>query len=96
MLLLPSFMFHRNKAIIIIVNLLIVIIFTSIYYKLGTNEHFYFNNEPKQTKLTLLNALYFTFITHFTIGYGDIVPKSNLLRCIIMIQCICMITFLLI
>ena len=93
---LPTLILNKNKTRTIIVNVFLIIIFTSIYYKLGTNEHFYFNNEPNQTELSLLNAFYFTVITHLTIGYGDISPKGNLLRFITMIQCICMLIFLII
>jgi hypothetical protein len=96
MLFLSAFYLNRNKYRTIIINVLLIIIFTSIYYKLGTNEHFYFNNEPNQTELSLFNALYFTIITQITIGYGDISPKGNLLRCITMIQCMLMLTFLIV
>ena len=96
MWILAALFFNKNKNRIIIVNLLLIIIFASIYYKLGTNENFYFINEPNQTELTLFNAFYFTLITHSTIGYSDIVPKGDLLRFITMIQSMSVLIFLLI
>lgn len=35
-----------------------------------------------------LNRLYFSVVTQFTIGYGDIVPISNILKLIVMFQII--------
>lgn len=53
--------------------------------KLNTGEfndikHFYDND--------YLNRLYFSIVTQFTIGYGDIVPISNILKLIVMCQII--------
>ncbi len=51
-----------------IINLLLIIIFTGINY-------FILNIHEKQN-LSLHDIVYFTIITHFTIGYGDISPKT--------------------
>jgi len=94
MLFLPAFLLSKNKFITVFINLILIIVFASIYFALGTKENFQFKNDPNQTALTPLTALYFSFVTHCTIGYGDIIPTSNVLLCLVMTQCICMISFL--
>jgi hypothetical protein len=75
----------NNKIEFILLILLVCIMYGYIYWIFGTCEHFNFvvnntiENSSKQY-LTFLDALYFAFNTHTTIGYGDITPKSQLLR----------------
>jgi len=63
----------------------------------GSNEHFVFisSNFNNVKHLTLIDSIYFSFITHSTLGYGDISVKSSLMRCIVIIHILFMITFLL-
>ena len=56
----------------IIINLILLIIFSIINY-------FILVKYEKQD-LRLNDVIYFTFITHFTVGYGEIVPKSDIGR----------------
>ena len=56
----------------IIINLFLLIIFSIINY-------FILVKYEKQD-LRLNDVIYFTFITHFTVGYGEIVPKSDIGR----------------
>lgn len=55
-----------------------IIIFSVLYHVLsktkmvGDDEDERFNNYG--------SSLYYTIVTHFTIGYGDISPRSPLLR----------------
>ena len=94
MLAISAILLSRDKVVGIIVNLSIILTFAIIYFLLGTNENFNFVNDPTQKKLTPITAIYFSFVSHCTIGYGDIVPKSTIIRCIVMIQCLFMIVFL--
>lgn len=38
------------------------------------------NKEDQQNYNNLGNCVYYTVVTHFTVGFGDIVPKSTLMR----------------
>ena len=62
--------------------------FGLIYWLFGTSEHLHFNKEDNDNSnnITFLNALYFSMITQTTTGYGDIKPKSKLMRIITFIQ----------
>lgn len=56
----------------LIANSVVLILYTVInYFILVIYE---------EQKLSFSDVIYFTFITHFTVGYGDISPKSNLGR----------------
>ena len=68
---------HR-KIRYIVISIILIFLFTIIYWSLGTNDNFSFNTS--QTEVSFLDALYFTLVTQTTIGYGDISPKSQLMR----------------
>jgi hypothetical protein len=94
MLMIPGIFFSKNKVNYLLVNILIVCVFAVLYWLLGNKEHFVFNDGLNQTEMSPVCALYFAINTHCTIGFGDIMPKSNIIRTIIIFQCVCMIGFL--
>jgi hypothetical protein len=81
----------KNKKVRFLVLVFITILtFATIYWSLGSSSNFNFANnklnDNNDAYLTFLDALYFTIGTHTTIGYGDITPKSQLMRGIVSIQ----------
>lgn len=58
-------------------NLVLMLIFAGIYFI--TFDTF----EEKDNKLSLTDSIYFSGISHFTLGYGDITPKSKITRMIV-------------
>ena len=82
------FNINKNKFSFYKLYFLVLIIFTLIYWLLGTSENFIFDKASNNNSdsLTFLNALYFSFITQSTTGYGDITPKTKLTRIIVMCQ----------
>ena len=72
----------NNKLFFIISTILICIIYSLIYWSLGNTEHFNIQNSI-QNNLTYIDALYFSFTTHITLGYGDITAKSQFMRSIV-------------
>jgi voltage-gated potassium channel len=72
--------FQTNKlAKFILFQLIMVIIFSLIYYFIDDNN---FNNMGP----TYLDNLYFSFITFASIGYGDITPNTPLAKILVIIQ----------
>ena len=73
----------QNQMNILSVHLFIIFLFSLIYYftsiKFGTKK-------DKENFSTYENTLYYTTITHFTVGFGDISPESKLLKRITMLQ----------
>lgn len=59
------------------IHLIIIFIFTNLYYFLAP-----FSNkiDKQEFSQSWERTLYYSVITHFTIGFGDITPKSKLLR----------------
>lgn len=82
------FTVDKNKYTYLILYFLSVIIFGIIYWFLGNTETLNFDKQTNDNNdnITFLNALYFSIITQTTTGYGDISPKSKLLRMISFIQ----------
>lgn len=48
--------------------------------------HILKQEEDKKTITSFEDALYFSIVTHFTVGFGDITPKSKILRRLSMCQ----------
>ena len=84
--LLKTFSIPKKRVNFIVINLIAVAIFTFIYWLIGTPEHFAFTQNITDKHLTPLTALYYAFGTQLTMGYGDIIPHSNLARIISMFQ----------
>ena len=95
---LSLFNINKNKFIFYKLYLLVLICFTLIYWLLGTSKNFNFDKASNNNSdsLTFINALYFSFITQSTIGYGDISPKTKLMRIIVMCQLTCLVLYLII
>lgn len=64
-----------------------IIVFASIYRiidRFGAVHHFMIAGHPQE--ITFPEALYFSVVTLSTVGYGEIVPASNIARVIVAIQ----------
>jgi len=64
--------------------LLIMVVSILIYYYVPYGD----NEKDKKSFNNYFTTLYFTTMTHFTIGFGDIAPTGTLLRLISMIHII--------
>ena len=88
-LVIPSFAFFTFYS-------MTVIVFAAIYriidrYAAGT--HFLYAGEPRD--LSFIECLYFSVITLSTVGYGDLVPLSALVRLIVGAEILCGVLLLL-
>jgi voltage-gated potassium channel len=69
---------------------LLVILFGSAYHILShyaSDAHFYVGGTPRV--LTFSESIYFSIVTISTVGYGDIVPHSNLARLLASLEVVC-------
>lgn len=64
-------------------NIVCILLFAIAYYFLA---RLYGSEEDKQNFNSYEDAVYYTTITHFTIGFGDISPKSQVIRRLTMLQ----------
>jgi potassium channel subfamily K len=83
---------NDKKIQFLAINILFIIGFSLIYWIWGTHEHF--KSQFSAPYLSSLDALYFSFVTHCTLGYGDIVPISASMRFITILHTIVMISYL--
>lgn len=88
----PFSKFNDNKIAFITINMLFILLFAIIYWIWGTPEHF--KSLYSAPYLTCLDALYFSFTTHCTLGFGDIVPISPNMRFITILHTITMLSYL--
>lgn len=65
-----------------LVHLFFIIIFAFIYFSLKGEENF----EGLGSNATFLDCLYFAMTTSSTVGYGDIAPKSQTARLLVMVH----------
>jgi hypothetical protein len=71
--------------------LMLVIIFTFIFYyyfRSKTNWNIACNEECYKEDVTLTDMFYFCTVTGFTVGYGDISPKDQILKYLVMLKII--------
>jgi len=66
-------------------HIICIIFFTILYLEITKN---YGSEEDKKNFSEFENTLYFTTVTHFTIGYGDLSPESKMLKRIVILQII--------
>lgn len=64
-------------------HLIVIVSFTLIYMMMASSHG---TDEDKEHFSNFADSLYYTTITHFTVGFGDVSPKSKLLRALTMIQ----------
>lgn len=65
-----------------LIHLMFIIIFAFIYFSLKGEEHF----EGLGNDASFLDCLYFAMTTSSTVGYGDISPKSQTARLLVMVH----------
>lgn len=93
-----TFKLHRVNLIIACYNLIVVGIFSIIYYYISnftTIQHFKIHGKP--IKLTMLEAIYVSLVTQTTVGYGHVTYESywvELLNIIQMISILLNISFI--
>tara|TARA_B100000927_G_scaffold48074_1_gene35031 strand:- start:62 stop:382 length:321 start_codon:yes stop_codon:yes gene_type:complete len=85
---------HHIKNVLVI-NSLFIFIFACIYYMYGDGDNF---NLPsyygENGKMNFIDCVYFSGITHLTVGYGDIAGKSSFIKLVIICQLFIMILLL--
>ena len=59
-----------RKSSFFLTNIIILVLFTIIYSLMGMKKHFGVDS-------TVTNAAYFAGVTHATVGYGDVAPKTK-------------------
>lgn len=64
-------------------NIVCILVFAGAHYFLANK---YGSEEDKVNFSSYENAVYYTTITHFTIGFGDIAPKSPMMRRLTVLQ----------
>ena len=64
-------------------NLLLICIFSLVYKYIAMN---YGNEQDKKKFDSYENCFYFTIVTQFSVGYGDIVPSSDAMKCVSIIH----------
>jgi hypothetical protein len=92
LVLLSALKLNTRKIQFLAVNILFILGFALIYWIWGTPEHF--KCQFSAPYLSSLDALYFSFVTHCTLGYGDIVPISPSMRFITILHIVVMISYL--
>lgn len=82
---------------LVVYHILLYSLFTTIYISLDWHHHFRVPSDmeydPSQSKLvrtkkpiSTVSKMYFSAVTHLTLGYGDITPKTDMARLIVMMH----------
>jgi voltage-gated potassium channel len=73
----------KERNILIKEHIIIVLVFSFLYYKVSKHSD---NINDRKKYNSFEDCLYFTIVTHFTVGFGDITPESPVLRRLCMLQ----------
>jgi len=88
------FKLNKNKILYILVNFVLILLFSGIYYYHGTADNLTFEPqfaEDGDTRICYLSALYFACTAHSTVGFGDITPKSRFMQMVVIIHLVILI-----
>ena len=77
--------FREHNKRFIIHNLIVILLFTYFYKHVAKH---YGSKTEKLKFESIEDCFYFTIITHFGVGYGDIVPESKIMKRLCMLQII--------
>ncbi len=76
----------------LLVNFLIILLYSVIYYTYGNPNHILVKHDNKDIdKLTYIDSLYFSVLTYSTLGSSQYLPHSNFMKLINMSQIIILI-----
>jgi hypothetical protein len=78
----------NNKLLFKSIILLLWILFCTIilYVFFRNKNEWNINCECKDEKVSFTDLLYYSTATIFTVGYGDIIPKTNILKYIVIFK----------
>ena len=73
----------KSRNLLLREHIVLLIVFSLLYHNLSK----FSENENDIKKFSNYEqCLYFTIVTHFTVGFGDIAPQSTLLRRLCMLH----------
>ena len=72
----------KSFLFFVLANFAIILFFSTIYWCTRGETHF---NGLKEDS-SFLDSLYFSIVTLTTIGYGDISPKSSIMKIVVICQ----------
>lgn len=70
-------------TLIVLYHVCVCVFFSGVYSVLGIKGNF---NYIDKTPMNALTPLYFTAVTHTTTGFGDITPKTDLARIVVIVH----------
>jgi len=76
----------------LVYHLVVFIVFESFYFlsmNILTDYWEGIDNEEKKILNMLTDSFYFTVCTHTSLGFGDITPKSRMIRLVTSLHMIC-------
>ena len=79
----PIFEILREQNRLLFAHIICIIIFAFIYNRVVQQ---YGTRQDKENFSTIENSLYYSTITHLTVGFGDISPQSKTMRRLTMLQ----------
>ena len=81
----------KQQNLFIEYHFITIIVFSLIYYVIGHNTT---QKQDQQNFKKLSDCVYYSVVTHFTVGFGDIAPSGGWMRLATVLQIICAFTLM--
>ena len=73
----------------VVLMLIFVYVFSYIIYNYYANNIHWHRYDDENVKITFIDSVFYTFSCWFTVGFGDIIPKTTPIKILSVIIMIC-------
>ena len=78
--------YFKNVINYFVNNIFLLSIFRNFIAFKYIDNSYYFSDEMKEKKVSFIDFLFFSICTQTTIGFGNIVPRHDLIKILISLQ----------
>ena len=75
-----------STASLLVYHACLFLFFLGVYQSMDWKKHFRVPDDMKLTPISATTKAYFTTVTHISLGYGEITPKTDMARILVSVH----------